>query len=103
MKESVFEKKFIERLKKLPHSWWPKKVDALSVRGLPDRIGCVNGRLCALEFKKDEGEARRKTGRIVLQHYVLGRIERAGGYAAVVFPENADFVFMELESIARQS
>lgn len=100
MLESKFERMCINELRKLPNSYWPDKTDALSVRGLPDRVGCVDGIYCALEFKQNAAEARRKTGRIVLQKKTLEDIERAGGFTAVVYPENWPFVLMEIESIA---
>ena len=100
MLESPFEKKCIKQLQKLPNSYWPPKSDSVMIRGIPDRVGCVNGVYCALEFKKSEADSRGKTGRIVLQRKTLADIEKAGGFQAIVYPENWDFVFMEIEHIA---
>lgn len=94
--ESNFEKKCIRELRLLPMSYWPDKPDAGSIRGTPDRVGCVNTVYCALEFKKSESEALKKTGRIVLQKFVLGEIESAGGFSALVWPSNWELVYDEL-------
>ena len=58
MLESTFEKKCIKALRKLDNSYWPDKVDAPSIRGLPDRVGCVYGYYVAVEFKKNAKEMR---------------------------------------------
>ena len=100
MLESKFEREAIRSLRTLPNSYWPEKVDALSVRGLPDRVGLVNGMYCALEFKKSEAESKKKTGRIVLQRKTLDEIQKAGGYAAIVYPENWYFVYAELKHMS---
>ena len=57
----------------------------LSVRGIPDYIGCVKGRFVALELKKD---ARAASKTCKLQEYILSKIKQAGGIAEVVHPEN---------------
>ena len=97
--EKNFERKFINELRKLPNSWWPDKIESDSIRGFPDRIGCVNGRMCALEFKKNKLEANKKTGRIVLQKYELTQIDLAGGYTAIVYPENQALVMDEIRGL----
>lgn len=88
MLESAFEKQCIAWLKTLPRSYWPEKVDAPSVRGLPDRVGCIEGTYVAIEFKRTKAEANRKTGRVILQRKVLKDIEKAGGYSFIAHPEN---------------
>lgn len=97
--EIKFERQFIARLRELPKVWAPDKVEDMAIRGYPDRVICVNGRLCALEFKKSKLEANKKTGTIVLQRYELKQIELAGGYTAIVYPENADLVFDEIKGM----
>ena len=97
MLETVFEAKCIKALRALPNSHWPDKVDALSVRGIPDRVGCVSGRYVAIEFKKDITEFRKKTGRIVLQKYTLLEISKAGGYTFVAYPDIWPGIFNEIK------
>lgn len=97
MLEKNFEKRAIQELRSWPNSWWPDKSHAGSVRGLPDRIGCVNGIIVALEFKKTKSEAAKKKGRAVLQRHILDEIERAGGYGAFVYPGNWELVKEEIK------
>jgi len=87
LKESAFERRCIEELRKIG-GYWPDKADALSIRGLPDRVGCVMGVFVALEFKKSLAETRKRTGRIVLQEKTLQDIRANGGLAFMVCPEN---------------
>ena len=94
--EKSFEKKAIHELRQLPYSWVPDKVDGLSIRGLPDRIFCINGTMCAIEFKKDFAETRLTTGRIVLQKHTLSKIKAAGGFTAIAYPGNWEGIKKEL-------
>ena len=63
---------------------------------MPDRIGCINGVMVALQFKRNETEAQKTKGRIILQRYILNEISEAGGYSAIVYPENWFLVYNEL-------
>jgi len=94
--ESVFEDKFISRLRELQDSWWPFKSTATTERGIPDRIGCINGRFVALEFKRSQGEAAKTEGRIVLQRYNLAKLRDAGAIALFVYPENKEEIYSKL-------
>ena len=62
--------------------------EALSLRGLPDLIGCYRGRFFGWELKTSPAETRRSTGRIVLQRHILRLIKRSGGIGEFVCPEN---------------
>ena len=90
--ETRFTRIFMARLKLLPNSWF-QKTQMLSIRGIPDILGLVNGKFIALELKVGSNKADG------LQKHILGRIEAAGGYARVVTPENADLVLKELEEM----
>lgn len=59
-----------------------------SIRGIPDIVGCYNGRFFAWELKPSLYEAEKTSGRIVLQRYTLGRIRQAQGQALIVHPDN---------------
>ncbi len=61
--------------------------EAASIRGIPDIIGCYNGRFFALELKKDLKEASKSVGRIVLQQQAIKKITKAGGIGAIIWPE----------------
>lgn len=98
--ESKFEKKFIDRLRLLPNSWWPPKPDVTTIRGNPDRVGCVNGLLVAIEFKKSYAAYVRGSTSSNLQEYTLREIRNAGGYGVFCFPENAEEVYEEVRGIA---
>ena len=70
--------------------------EALALRGLPDIVGCYQGRFFAWELKRSEREARKKTGRNVLQWYILELIRRAGGIGEVVYPDNLELKLQQL-------
>jgi hypothetical protein len=97
--ESKFQREFKGKLDALPNSYFFVK-EAAALRGIPDIIGCCNGLFVALELKRSAAEARKKTGRIVLQKHIIGKMSRANGYALIVHPENADEV---LEFLTEQA
>jgi hypothetical protein len=99
-KESVFEKKAIKILRSLPHSYWPDKSPSGSIRGLPDRIGCVNGRYVALEFKRSMKDAMKHCERLPLQLHTLNQIDAANGYAVLCCPENWHIVLAHVKEMA---
>ena len=93
--EHDFQKNFKKRLHSIEGCWHFTK-EALALRGFPDIMGCYNGRFFAMELKRSEKEAQKKTGRIVLQRHVLRAIRKAGGLAWIAYPENADDVLEQL-------
>ena len=72
----------------------------MALVGIPDIIGCLNGRFVALELKRNESEARRKTGKCRLQGHILFTIRNAEGFAEFCYPENWEEIFKELSEIA---
>jgi hypothetical protein len=67
------------RLRTRPRTWFVKiAAGAFQVAGLPDLIGCTDGRFFALEVKVPGGRAT------ALQSRVLELIRAAGGIAEVV-------------------
>jgi hypothetical protein len=84
--ESVFQKRALKRLRREQDLYVFTK-EALAIRGIPDLIGCYKGLFFALELKKDISSTRATTGRIVLQKYVIGLINKAGGFARISCPE----------------
>lgn len=97
--EAIFQQKVLSRLKKIEGLWVFTK-EAKSLRGLPDIIGCYNGVFFGWELKKSASEARKTTGRIVLQRYTLKLIQRAGGIGEIVYPSNLDQKIEELHQAA---
>lgn len=91
-KETRFKTRIRPILETLPRSWW-LKTQLLALCGIPDFIGCVQGRFVALELKTEKGKATK------LQEWVLQKIRHAGGYAAVVTPENFAEVLQDLQQL----
>lgn len=71
---------------------WYFNVQTLSLRGIPDRIGCYKGCFFALELKTKKGVASK------LQKYVLGKIRESGGFAEKVRPQDWEEVKARLLS-----
>lgn len=88
----------MKKLRAIPNSWFTVK-EAKSLRGLPDIFGCVNGRFVALEVKRSKSEASHNTGRIVLQGKILKDIERSGGLASFIYPENEEEILRLIEHL----
>ncbi len=95
--ETKFTAQFMSVMKKLPMSWW-LRLWLIAHLGMPDYIGCLNGRFIAFEFKKSKKDAE-AGGRAVLQRLILERIRKAGGYATMVYPENQTQVLEEIHRI----
>ncbi len=92
--ETRFKNKIQPQLKGLRGSWWVK-VQQRSIRGTPDILGTIHGRIIALELKKNDKETPS-----ALQQYNVDRINKLGGYAAIVCPENWKMVFNDLREIS---
>jgi hypothetical protein len=91
--ETKFKEKVRIKLNALPKSHW-FKIQQVSLRGVPDFLGVVNGRFVALELKTE-------TGRVApLQEYHIKKLEEAGAYACIVRPSTWDEVYKELQEIA---
>ena len=84
--ETILKEKVLEELREIKNSYWVK-IQQVSIKGIPDILGTINGRFIALELKKDEKEKANK-----LQEYVLHEIDKAGGIALVIHPTNFDEV-----------
>ncbi len=79
-RESAIVNRIMERLKGVECGWFFKvHGGAFQAAGIPDVVGCLCGRFIALEVKRPGGRPTR------LQEWVLDRIRRAGGVAAVVY------------------
>ena len=84
--EGKFQEKVLKHLRKQEGLYVFKK-EAHAIRGIPDIIGCWNGRFFALELKKSLADTRKETGGIVLQKYNIGKINEARGFAILSCPE----------------
>lgn len=97
--ETKFKEKVLPLLRALPNSWFVK-TQLVAVLGIPDLLGCLNGKFVALELKRNSTEAKRLTGRVRLQGHILLSIRNAGGYAEFCYPENWEAIYKELSNIA---
>ena len=79
MRETELKNKIMRYLKRAYPGIWAYKTCDKFTSGIPDIIGCMNGKLFALELKSKEGRATK------LQEYTIRRIRRAGGLASVCY------------------
>lgn len=84
--EGKFQQKVLRKLKEIEGLYVFKK-EAHAIRGIPDIIGCLNGKFFALELKKSLADTKKETGGIVLQKYNIEQIKKAGGFAILSCPE----------------
>lgn len=93
--EKLFENKIKEFLKTLPKQWHFKHwAGAYSQSGIPDIIGCINGRFVGLEVKAENG----KPSPLQIRNVKL--INEAGGYATIVKPSEFDKLKEDLYKIS---
>lgn len=95
--ESTLVKKVKDDLKKAG-CIYVRKNQAASIRGIPDVEACFYGWYVALECKRDKN-ARREP----LQLFTLDRIQLAGGFARIVYPENWDEVLSEIIRLPKRT
>lgn len=88
--EQSVQKAILAKLRKFGGLWI--KVHDIVTKGLPDIIGCYNGKFIAIEVKR-KGEKP-----TALQGYVLSKVKEAGGLA-YCFDESkhADSLIQELK------
>ena len=98
MTENQFrDREIIPLLKSFNNSYYFIK-EAVSVRGIPDIICCIDGKFVALEVKKSKSSLNHS--RTKLQNYTIEKIIDANGVALFVFPENWSTVKNILCSLA---
>lgn len=90
--ETRFRLRIKPALEAIPHSYWVK-IQAGSIIGVPDVLGCVNGRMVALELKTDEGQAT------AMQKYRIGKFAAAGAFTSILRPSNWAKVLAELQEL----
>lgn len=78
MKEKTIVKKISDYLYTLPNCWHFKvHGGGYQNPGIPDIIGCLNGRLFGIEVKNETGKTT------VLQDLIIARIKQSKGRAGV--------------------
>lgn len=91
--ETKFKDKVWPLLKEIPRSEWVK-TQMVSVRGVPDWIGCVNGFAVFMEMKADGGKAD------ALQKYRLTKAGISGAYVSLLEPSNLEKVLLDLRALS---
>ena len=90
-------------LRNIPESVW-FNIQQLSIRGTPDRLGCISGTFIALELKASEKDYTKGIkgidSRTKLQQHNINKINNAGGYGTFLYPENWDEVYPVLIAIS---
>lgn len=97
--EKKFQIAVRKDLDKIPNLYYFIK-EAMSLRGISDIIGCLNGTFFALELKKDRTSTQAKSGRIVLQKYHIEKIKKAGGFGIITCPETWSKDLQDLKDFA---
>lgn len=62
------------------------------IQGFPDITVFYAGKFAMLEFKRSEDASKRPN-----QEYWIEELKKIGGYAAFIYPENAEVIFAELK------
>ena len=89
MKEKSFEHK-IKLYLENSGAWFVKYFANRNTRiGIPDILSCVEGYFLAIEVKAENGRPSH------LQKYNVHRIQKAGGFAVILYPKNWN-LFVEL-------
>lgn len=96
--ETKFKERVFRRLDEVYPRAWYFKVQAGSVRGIPDVVGLVDGCFFAFELKVKEGE---EGDQFPLQKYHLSKINEALGFARVVYPDTFEDALVELRQHVR--
>lgn len=77
MTETQFKQNVIQMIRKEYPEIWFRKISDRFQSGIPDILGCCNGRFFAIELKSQSGKADK------LQLHILSEILKSGGYASV--------------------
>jgi len=94
--ETLFKEKVLSKLRTIPNIY-VLKVQMVATRGVPDILMCHRGQFIAWELKVGKNKPDQ------LQAFTLDRINKAGGMALVVTPENFAEEFRWLETLGSSS
>ena len=98
MKESNFQATLVKDLKKRFPGCIVMKNDSGHNQGIPDISVLYGDRYALLECKRSETAPHRPN-----QDYYVDSVNRMGGIARFIFPENKEAILDELESAFRPS
>ena len=91
MKESEFQKKFLDKVKELVPGCIALKNDARYIQGIYDWTVQRGSKAAALEIKIAKDANHQPN-----QDYYINKITEQGGYGRFVYPENQNKVLEEL-------
>lgn len=96
MKETLVQKKLIALLRNTYPGIYVRKIaqGAYSHGGIPDLVGCLNGKFFAIEVKQELGKPSR------LQELEIDNIHKAKGLALVCYGQrDFDYIIMRLNDL----
>lgn len=91
--EGLVKEKITKLLKEYEVYYFFPPANGFGRQGIPDVIGCLNGRFIAVEAKAGKGKTT------ALQDRELKRIKEAGGVSLVINETNLDELRQALEEI----
>ena len=100
MLERDYQKKLVQKLKKIFPGCYVIKNDAQLKQGIPDLLVLFNDKWVALEVKRNEAEYKKAvTGKgRPNQDLNVERMNKMS-YAAFIYPENEEKIFSELREV----
>ena len=93
MLERDYQKKLVQKLKKIFPGCYVIKNDAQLKQGIPDLLVLYNNKWVALEVKQSETAHHQPN-----QDYHVERMNNMS-YAAFIYPENEEKIFSELKEV----
>lgn len=96
--ETNFRKRFEKTFDTYFPRAWRTKIQAGSIRGIPDLIVCEEGVFGAFELKMEQGN---EGPQFPLQQRTMEWIQRSGGYASVVYPDTVGDILEEFKGHVR--
>lgn len=91
MKESEFQKKFTDKVKKTFPGCDVLKNDSAYIQGIPDWSVIYEGKHAYLEIKKDK-KAKHQPN----QDYYINKANSSNGFGRFVYPENENEVITDM-------
>ena len=91
--EKIYENKIKSYLKSIGAYFIKTHGDRFSKVGTPDILACVNGHFVAVEVKAENGKPSE------LQLYHIEQIQKAGGYAIILYPKDFEKFKKDVENL----
>ena len=95
--ESRFQKELIDEVKARYPGSIALKNDSGYIQGFPDWTILYEDKWAVLEVKRERGAAKQPN-----QEYYVDRLNKSGGFARFVFPENKDEVFEDMDTLFKR-